>query len=220
MLRLAVRVKAQFADSTRALALAFLFYLVVVFGTGVVWAVRGGELALVGAVVTALVLLCIGMLPLITGRQSDAGEKPLWPPLMLLVVPTAVLAVALPSLIVSLFLGARAVDLTHDFELSSSELSKEGEPVTAEAETGRTKARLYITFDATESDPNRPVCAPASTLTVTPLWGTSAKDVRPGEEADFRLGRNQKKIELKVQMSAGDDNCLLALKVAAARMDD
>ncbi|MEU5328922.1 hypothetical protein [Streptomyces parvus] len=220
MLRLAVRVKAQFADSTKALALAFLFYLVVVFGTGVVWAVRGGELALVGAVVTALVLLCIGMLPLIRGRQSDTGENPLWPPLMLLVVPTAVLVVALPSLIVSLFLGARAVELTHDFTLSSSELSKEGEPVTAEAETGRTKARLYITFDATESDPNRPACAPASTFTLTPLWEASAKDVRPGEEADFRLGRNQKKIELKVQMTAGDDNCLLALKVAAARMDD
>ncbi|WP_189176653.1 hypothetical protein [Streptomyces lasiicapitis] len=214
--------RRHLADNTKLLALTFLANLIVIFGTGTVWYAEGGDITLVGGVVGALLLLGGAMLPLIRGRGQDGVEKPLWPPLMLLVVPVAVLAVALPAWIVTEVRAARPVDLTHEFELEPSGPFEQGMTVTASAHTDRPKPRLFITFAASEYDPATPVCVPSSRLSVTLRSGAkrdSAQSVRPGQELTFDLGRNHKDISLAVRMTA-EPNCALDLTVDSARVDD
>lgn len=221
-MRAATRVRRHLEDNTTLLALAFLVNLIVIFGTGAVWYAEGGAITLVGGVVGALLLLSGSMLPLIKGRGQDGVEKPLWPPLMLLVVPVAVLAVALPAWIVTEIRAARPVDLTHDFELDPPGPFEQGMTVTASAHTDQPKSRLFITFAASEYDPAGPVCVPSSKLSVTLRSGPEhdgPQSGRPGQEFTFDLGRNHKDIRLAVRMTA-EPNCALDLSVASARVDD
>ncbi|MEV0603871.1 hypothetical protein AB0I82_31845 [Streptomyces sp. NPDC050315] len=222
LVRAATDAEEQLADNTKRLALTFLANLVVLLGTGAVWYARGGDITLVGSVVGALLVLSGGMLPLIKGNGQDSEEKPLWPPLMLLVVPTAVLAVALPALAASVWYGARPVDLTHEFELKPEGPFMQGMTVTASTHTDRTKPRLFITFAGSEYDQSAPVCAPSSRFTVALRSGAGRGDTqsgRSGKEFVFELGRNHEDIRLAVRMTA-EPNCALLLSVASARVDD
>ncbi|MFE0106796.1 hypothetical protein [Streptomyces sp. NPDC059009] len=222
LVRAATRMRQLLSDNTGLLAVTFLTNLVVIFGTGAVWYARGGDTSLVGGVVGALLLLSSSMLSLIRGRGQADAEKPLWPPLMLLVVPVAVLAVGLPALGWSIYRDTRPVDLTHEFELTPSGPFEQGMTVIAKAHTGHPKSRLFITFAASEYDPESPVCAPSSRLHVALRSGPQRggpQTGRPGEEFTFELGRNHQDIRLAVRMTA-EPNCALDLSVASARVDD
>ncbi|MFG3255431.1 hypothetical protein [Streptomyces sp. NPDC048172] len=224
LVRAATRAQALLADSTWLLALTLLFNLVVVFATAAVWYARGGDITLVGAVLGALLVLSGGMLPLIKGRGQDGEDKPLWPPLMLLVVPVAVLAVALPSLAWSVYVNSCPVTLTQDFELSPSGPFREGKTVHATAHVDHPRSRLFITFAAPQHREADPVCAPSGRLRVTLASGSgsghqAAQSGKAGEELAFSLGQDRKDIRLAVRMTA-EPNCVLDLSVASARVDD
>lgn len=214
--------RARFKDNTNLLALTLLIHLLVIFGVGAVWYALGGNGGVVGSVMGGLLALSVGTLSLIKGRGEGNTPKPLWPPLMLLVEPAAILIVALLALVGSVIWGSRPVDLTHDFALSPAGPFKEGMTVTATAHTAQAKPRLFVTFAAPEHDANAPVCAPSSRFEVrlVPSTGPNGDQTgKAGEQLVFELGENRKDIRLAVRMTA-EPNCVLDLSVESARLDD
>ncbi|WP_282792794.1 hypothetical protein [Streptomyces sp. CC224B] len=155
------------------------------------------------------------------GDGQDGDGQPLWPPLILAVTPLAVLLVGLPALGVKTYLESRPVDLTNDLSLKLDGPVEDRDVVTASAHADRAKSRLTVTFTVTEFDPASPVCAPASTLTVTPhsRGARITPQTRPSDETfTFDLGADRKDIRLTVAVRA-ERNCRLNLSVDSARLD-
>ncbi|GHE81933.1 hypothetical protein GCM10018785_57490 [Streptomyces longispororuber] len=203
------------------LALMILANLVVILGAGVLWYALGGDVTVVGVTAGALLAFAGAMLPLIRGRGQQGDGEPLWPPLILAVIPSAVLLVGLPALGVYWHLGSQSVDLTNDFSLKLNGPVEDRDVVTASAHADRAKSRLTVTFTVTEFDPASPVCAPTSTLTVTPQsrGARTTPQTRPSNETfTFDLGADRKDIRLTVAVRA-ERNCRLNLSVASARLD-
>lgn len=217
---LATRVKVQFEKDRRLLALSLLLGLVVLFGTGAVWYALSGNAPLVGTVMGAILLLTFPMWPLIKGKGGD--DEKLWTPLMLLILPAAVLLVALIALAIWAYVNSRPVDLTHEFKLTPSGPFKEGMTVSAEAHVDHPKSRLFITFAAPQYDEAQPVCAASSRLEVSLASGVGMSKEQSGkadEEFVFEMGPNRKDILLAIRMTA-EPNCELDLSVKSARVDE
>ncbi|MEV8019303.1 hypothetical protein AB0O76_23760 [Streptomyces sp. NPDC086554] len=218
----ATSVKARLADNTSMLALMIFINLVVILAGAAIWYRLGGDPAVIGVVAGALLAFVAGMLSLIRARDKDTEELPLYPPLMLAVVPLAVLVVGLTSWGAWAYLDSRPVQLTHEFSLEPEGPVERGRTVTASAHTDRPKPVLTITFSVSEYDPESPVCAPNTQLTVVPRSGTGRHrpQTKPaGEEFRFDLGDGVKDIRLSVE-AAAERNCKLDLKIDSAQLDD
>ncbi|TGB13184.1 hypothetical protein [Streptomyces sp. MZ04] len=218
----ATSVKARLADNTSMLALMIFINLVVILAGAAIWYRLGGDPTVIGVVAGALLAFVGGMLSLIRARTKDTEELPLYPPLMLAVIPLAVLVVGLSSWAVWTYLESRPVQLADEFSLEPEGPVEGGKAVLASAHTDRTRPVLTITFSVSEYDPQSPVCAPNTQLTVAlrPGTGRNRPQTKPaGEEFRFDLGEGVKDIRLSVE-AAAERNCKLDLKIDSARLDD
>ncbi|GHH91878.1 hypothetical protein GCM10017779_23350 [Streptomyces capillispiralis] len=220
-LRSAAQWAARATAGTQGLVSLLLTDLVAVLGAAAVWLALGGDPAVVGVTGGALLAFGAAMLPIIE-RQSPKDAPQLWPPVVLVVIPLAVLAVGLPALAVWAFLESRPVDVTHRVRLEQAPPLVDGETVVATLHTDDPRSRLAITFDLAQSDSAAPVCAPGSELVVGLKAGAGTRHVQsgvPGTEFVFGLGRGMTDIELAVQLRA-EQGCELNLSVASAHLDD
>ncbi|MDI3405630.1 hypothetical protein [Streptomyces cavernicola] len=218
--RAASRIRDALTDD-RLLVLLLLADLVTVLGASAIWLALGGDATTVGVTAGALLAFAAAMLPLI--RRSDAdGNRPLWPPFVLVVIPLAVLIVGLPALGAWAYLDSRAVDVKHRVTLAPEGPLKNGDRVNARVRADEPRPRLSITFAVTEHDPAAPVCVPSSELTVT-LDAGSGKPQEQTGAADtgftFDLGQGLTDVRLTIRLRA-EQGCELDLSVASAQLDD
>ncbi|MFF5585962.1 hypothetical protein [Streptomyces hygroscopicus] len=215
----AIRFRDALTDD-RLLALLILVDLVTLLASASVWLALGGDAGVVGVAAGALLAFVAAMLPLIRRRDAE-GERPLWPPLVLVVIPLAILIVGLPAWGVWAYLDSRPVDMSHSFTLSPNRPLENGDTVVASAHTDDPRPRLTITFDLTQHNRADPLCTPGSKLAVTLPTGAGQglRQKRPAsEEFVFDLGEGKKEIKLNVELTA-EQNCALDLSVVSAHLD-
>ncbi|GGW38074.1 hypothetical protein GCM10010340_14630 [Streptomyces griseoloalbus] len=212
---------AEATAGTQGLVSLLLIDLVAILGAAAVWLTLGGDPAVVGVTGGALLAFGAAMLPII-GRRSPQEAPQLWPPVVLVVIPLAVLAVGLPALATWAFLESRPVDVTNRVRLDHTPPLVDGETVVATLHTDDPRPRLTIAFDVAPYDPAAPVCTPGTELTVGLKAGAGTKHVQsgvPGTEFVFALGRGMTDVELSVGLQ-GEQGCELDLSVASAHLDD
>ncbi|MEU2683406.1 hypothetical protein ABZ654_05915 [Streptomyces hygroscopicus] len=213
----AIRFRDALTDD-RLLALLILVDLVTLLASASIWLALGGDAGVVGVTAGALLAFVAAMLPLIRHRDAE-GERPLWPPLILVVIPLAILIVGLPAWGVWMYLDSRPVDIR--FTLSSDRPLENGDTVVASAHTDDPQPRLTITFGLTQHNRADPLCTPGSKLTVTLPTG-AGQDLpqtrAAGERFVLDLGEGKKEIKLSVRLTA-EQNCALDLSVVSAHLD-
>ncbi|MBL1113955.1 hypothetical protein JK364_16360 [Streptomyces sp. 110] len=216
----AVRFRDALTDD-RLLALLILVDLVTLLTSASIWLALGGDAGVVGVTAGALLAFVAAMLPLIRRRDAE-GERPLWPPLILVVIPLAVLIVGLPAWGVWVYLDSRPVDMSHRFTLSPARPVENGDTVVASAHTDDPHPRLTIRFALTQHNLSDPTCTPGSKLTVTLPTG-AGQDLpqtrAAGETFVLDLGEDMKDIRLTVRLIA-EQNCALDLSVTSAHLDE